>query len=102
MMIDNENVLLLDGNHLDHIHPHYHIDRSWVFGTKADFAKELINHSVCNLHDIDSTKLVTKCCDIADQTFREFERRGWLHQVPGYRKALEKLREDGTNTPGYR
>ena len=51
MMIDNENVLLLDGNHLDPIHPHYHIDRSWVFGTKADFAKELINHSVCNLHD---------------------------------------------------
>ena len=109
-----EQTVFLDANQSRPIQPHMIIDRDWCKNAKADFAQDLVrsamlqpkfgaereNYQALGLLSIN--EIVKRACDLSEETFSEFERRGWLMPIPLYHDLIKQLEsESTTRTPGF-
>jgi hypothetical protein len=63
------------------------------------FGERTLHYQVLTL--MPPQEIVQRACDIAEHTFDEFEKRGWMIIVPSREEQIEKLQSDAPSSPGF-
>jgi hypothetical protein len=68
---------------------------TWGANAVGSFACELIRNAMMSSSIISPPVLVDRCIDIADLTFKKFEEKGWLLELPSWDELNEDLAPTG-------
>ncbi len=108
-----EKPIVQNHNESRSIEPHIRLDRDWVLNAKADYAKELVRSGMYGgvpgkcleqyqeMRAWTTAEVVQRACDLTDDLFNEFERRGWIMFVPMYDDMMRELREKNPPEVGF-
>ena len=109
-----EQIKLMNQTQSRSIIPQLHMDRDFCFGIKADFARELIHNgmfagapgeareSYQEMRLLTPVEVVQRACDMAEATFTEFEKRGWIHTVPMHDEQIKQLESEAPRATGFK
>jgi len=112
MVSPEEKLRIVNANESQPIIPHLSLDANYALGLQAGFAKELIKAGFyAGMPDecreryqafrlLTPKEIVSRACELAEETLGEFARRGWLHSVPWHHEMVEQLRDSGAQ-PGF-
>ena len=100
-----EKTKLLNAVQSRPIQPHILQDRNWVTNAQAEYAKELIKcggyaefgesrEHYQEMKVVTPQQFVKRACDIAEEAYKEFERRKWLIEVPFYDECVAALEHE--------
>jgi hypothetical protein len=68
---------------------------TWGANSVGSFAVELLKNAMMSSAQISPSVMVDRCIEIADLTFKKFEEKGWLLELPSWDELNEDRNQAG-------